>query len=124
MTAPTSGRWLHVEQLGDVALVRLLPRHILEDAMIQPLGDQLLSLVQQEGCRKLVLDCRNVEKMGSAMLGKLRKLYDLVQATGGRLAFFKIHPALQPGFDMLRLPRSLLHTEEQEALEAVGRAGG
>jgi anti-sigma B factor antagonist len=122
MLTQTHERWLEVEPLGNVTLVRLLPSQILEEGMIQSLGEQLFSLVKQEGCRKLVLDFRAVEKMGSAMLGKVRKLYDLVHAAGGQLAFCKIHPALEPGLDILRLPRSLIHTEEQEAIEAVQRA--
>jgi anti-anti-sigma factor len=120
MSTQNPRRWLAVEQLAGVTLVRLLPRQIVEEAMIQPLGDQLFSLVEQERCRQLVLNLGAVEKMGSAMLGKLRKLHDAVQAAGGRLAFCKIHPALEPGFAILRLPRSLLHAEEQDAIEAVG----
>lgn len=123
MAAQPQKRWLEVEQLGEVTLVRLLPRQILEEGMIQPLGDQLFSLVEQQNCRRLVLNFRAVEKMGSAMLGKLRRFYDIVQAAGGHLAFCKIHPALEPGFGILRMPSALMYKEEQEALQALQRAG-
>jgi anti-sigma B factor antagonist len=119
MSTQTTQRWLEVEQLGEVTLGRLVPREILEEEMIQALGEQLFGLVDSENCRRLVLNFAAVQKMTSPMLGKLRKLYDKMRAVEGRLAFCKIHPALQPGFDILQLPRALEHTDEQAALEAV-----
>ncbi|HXG12189.1 MAG TPA: STAS domain-containing protein [Gemmataceae bacterium] len=121
MSSQARQRWLEVEQLGDVTLVRIVPREILDEMMIQVLGEQLYALVDEERCRRLVLNFGAVRKMTSPMLGKIRKLYDKVQGVGGRLAFCKIHPALQPGFDILQLPRSLMHDEEQAALEAIQR---
>lgn len=119
MTAQTRQRWLEIEQLDHITLVRFLTRDVLDDYMIQQLGEQLFALLEREGCRRLLLNFRSVERMGSAMLGKVRKLHDKMQAAQGHLAFCKIHPALEPGFDLLRLPRALMHSEEQEALQAL-----
>jgi anti-sigma B factor antagonist len=123
MSSQTRQSWLEIEQLGDVTLVRFLLRDIVEEQMIQSLGSQLFALVEQENCRRLVLNFYRVERLGSAMLGKLRKLYDAMQAVDGRLAFCKLHPALEPGFDVLRLPRTLIFSEEQEALQAITSPG-
>ena len=123
MSAQTRHRWLEIEQLDGIALVRFLSKDVLDDYTIQQLGEQLFALVEQDSCRRLLLNFRSVERMGSAMLGKLRKLYDKMQAAGGQLAFCKIHPALEPGFELLRLPRALIHGEEAEALQALAKTG-
>lgn len=123
MSAQTRQRWLEVEQLDSITLVRFLTPDVLDDYMIQQLGDQLFALVERDGCRRLLLNFRKVERLGSAMLGKVRKLYDKMKAVEGQLAFCKIHLALEPGFDLLRLPRALMHGEEQEALQALQSAG-
>ncbi|HJT75967.1 MAG TPA: hypothetical protein VJ739_02100, partial [Gemmataceae bacterium] len=43
-----------VERAGDVACVRLLQQH-LDESQVQQMGDELLGVVTEEGCRKVVL---------------------------------------------------------------------
>lgn len=119
MPSQSRPRWLEIEPLGEVTLVRFLVREVLDEEMIQSLGGELFALIEEAGCRRLVVDFHAVQKMTSPMLGKLRRLHDLLASAGGKLAFCRIHPAIQPGLDILHLPRSLMYDNEQEALQAV-----
>jgi hypothetical protein len=77
---------LDVERLQDVFCVRLRqPR--LEESDIFAVADALLSLVEQEGCRKLVLSLGPEEPncLYSVFLAKLVTLQRRLQACGGAL---------------------------------------
>ena len=79
-------RLITVERKRDVFCVRLR-RTRLEELEIQNLGDELLSLVNDEGCRKLALslgpeppDC-----LYSVFLAKLVALRNAMNRVGGQL---------------------------------------
>src|SRR5437870_10863044 len=85
MSSQPRRRRLEVEQIGDVTVVNFVDRKILDEPTIQVIGDQLFSLVDEEGWRKLLLNFGNVEYLSSAALGKLITLHKKLQAAGGRL---------------------------------------
>lgn len=62
---------LKVEQVGDVSVVHFLDKRILDEPTIQAIAEQLFSLVEQDGKRRLLLNFTAVEYMSSAALGKL-----------------------------------------------------
>jgi len=64
-------RRLEVEEIGDVTVINFVDKKILDEQNIQIIGEQLFSLVDQEGRRKLLLNFGNVEYLSSAALGKL-----------------------------------------------------
>ena len=68
---PPRRRRLEVEDIGDVTVVNFVDKKILDEQNIQVIGEQLFSLVDQEGRRKLLLNFGNVEYLSSAALGKL-----------------------------------------------------
>src|SRR5438105_2551789 len=107
MSAPTDDRLLEVEQVGEVTLVKLTPRKILEERTTESIGQQLFGLVKDLGCHKLVLNFGRVERLTSVMLGKVVMLHRKTEEAGGRLTLCQIQPKVYEIFELLKLPRVL-----------------
>lgn len=101
-TAPE--RWLRMEPAGDVVVVRFLQPRILDEEIIEYIGEELLRLIEQDGFRRMVLNFREVEAVATHLLGELLLVQKRLQAAGGRLALCEFQPSLQEVFDILRLP--------------------
>jgi len=119
MSSQPRRRRLEIEQIGDVTVVNFVDRKILDEQNIQIIGDQLFSLVDNDGLRKLLLNFGNVEYLSSAALGKLITLQKKLQAVGGRLVLCNIDPQIYEVFEITRLDKFFnIHKEEQAALQA------
>lgn len=119
MSTPPRSRWLEVEQVGEVALAKLTRRELLEDETIEAVGEQMFLLVDNMGCRKLVLSLAATRRMSSLMLGKIMSVHKKMKAAGGRLALCGIDPDVYRIFETLRLPQLLtIYKDEQEALQS------
>src|ERR1700689_4267820 len=90
MTSQPRRRRLEVEDIGDVTVVNFTDRKILDEQNIQIIGEQLFSLVDESGRRKVLLNFGNVEYLSSAALGKLITLNRKLQAVQGKLVLCKI----------------------------------
>jgi len=119
MSAQPRRRRLEVEEIGDVTVVNFVDRKILDEQNIQIIGEQLFSLVEADGRRKLLLNFSNVEYLSSAALGKLITLNKKVQAAGGKLLLCSIDPQIYEVFEITKLDKFFkIHKEEQSALQA------
>ena len=111
--------WLTAEQLGDVTLVKLTANTILDEDMVQTIGQQLLRLAEERERPQLVLDFTNVERLTSTLLGKLILLHKKVAAANGRLVLYGLSADINNLFDILRLNRLFnICKDEQEALQS------
>ncbi len=112
-------RRLEVEDVGDVTVVNFKDRKILDEQNIQIIGEQLFSLVDESGRRKILLNFGNVEYLSSAALGKLITLNKKLQGVGGRLILCNIDPQIYEVFEITKLNKLFnIHKEEQAALQA------
>jgi anti-sigma B factor antagonist len=119
MTSQPRRRRLEVEDIGDVTVVNFTDRKILDEQNIQIIGEQLFSLVDEAGRRKVLLNFGNVEYLSSAALGKLITLNKKLQAVGGRLILCNIDPQIYEVFEITKLNKLFnIHKEEQAALQA------
>jgi anti-sigma B factor antagonist len=119
MAQPPRRRRLEVEDIGDVTVVNFVDRRILDEQNIQIIGEQLFSLVDEVGRRKILLNFGNVEFLSSAALGKLIALHKKLQAVGGRLILCNIDPEIYEVFEITRLDKFFnIQKEEQAALQA------
>jgi anti-sigma B factor antagonist len=119
MSSQPRRRRLEVEQIGDVTVVNFVDRKILDEQNIQVIGDQLFSLVDHDGLRKLLLNFGNVEYLSSAALGKLITLNKKLQGVGGRLVLCNIDQQIYEVFEITRLDKFFnIQKEEQAALQA------
>jgi anti-sigma B factor antagonist len=117
-------RWLEIELVADITLVRFARRRILSEETIDIIAGQLSGLVQSDRHRKLVLNFTNIDRLATAMLGKLVLLQSKLKATGGRLVLCHVAPHLYEIFSLLKLRQILsIYRGEPEALEALGRRG-
>src|SRR5881394_3105649 len=109
-------RRLEVEDLGDVTVVNFTDKKILDEQNIQIIGEQLFSLVDELGRKKLLLNFGNVEYLSSAALGKLITLNKKVNAVGGKLILCNIDPEV---YEVTKLNKLFnIQKEEQAALQA------
>ena len=116
---PPRRRRLEVEDIGDVTVVNFTDKKILDEQNIQIIGEQLFSLVDELGRRKLILNFSNVEYLSSAALGKFITLNKKVNAAGGRLVLCNIDPQIYEVFEITKLNKLFtIHKDEQSALQA------
>jgi anti-sigma B factor antagonist len=125
MPLPSYYRWLEIEQVGDVTVVRFTTRTILSNDAIEAIGGQLLGLVEQAGCRQFVLNLENVESISTAMVGKFVALHRRLEAAQGRLVLCRLGPFLVEIFKVLNLGQlARVYGEETEAVQSFGAASG
>jgi anti-anti-sigma factor len=111
---------VELEQVGGVTVARLVRSDLLDDKTIDTIGNQLFHLVQERDCRLLVLNFSNVQRVTSALLGKIIGVHKKLQAEGGRMALCRVEPRLQEAFQTLQLHRLFpIFAEEQEALQSL-----
>ena len=119
MSSQPRRRRLEVEHIGDVTVVNFVDRKILDEQNIQIIGEQLFSLVDEVGRRKLLLNFSNVEYLSSAALGKFITLNKKVKGAGGNLILCAIDPQIYEVFEITKLNKLFnIHKEEQAALQA------
>jgi anti-sigma B factor antagonist len=119
MSSPARRRRLEVEPIGDVTVVNFVDRKILDEQNIQVIGEQLFSLVDEQGLKKILLNFSNVEYLSSAALGKLITLNKKLQQAGGKLILCNIHAQIFEVFEITKLDRFFkIIKEEQAALQA------
>jgi anti-sigma B factor antagonist len=119
MSSQPRHRRLKIEDIGDVTVVHFTDRKILNEQEIQNIGDELFSLVEAEGRRKVLLNFGNVEYLSSAALGKLITLNKKLQASSGRLILCNIDPQIYDVFEITKLDRFFtIQKEEQAAPQA------
>ena len=121
MARQSSRRWLQIEPVGDVSVVKFTQPDIVDLEIIRVLGEQLLGLVD-EG-RRVVLDFSRVKRLSTALVGKVVALHKRLNSVGGRLALCQVAPHLREALELLKLPRLVpIYDEEREALEKMEKS--
>ena len=119
MSTQPRRRQLVVSDMGDVTVVNFTEKKILDEPNIQAIGEQLFSLVEDSGKKKLLLNFGRVEYLSSAALGKLITLNKKVVTSNGRLALCSIAPQIYEVFEITGLKRVFnIYGDEQEALQS------
>lgn len=116
-------RRIETSQEDGVTVVTFIERKILEAAAIMELAEDLIRLVDQEGCKDLLLDFSAVEFLSSAALNKLIILDKKVKAQGGRLKLCSMIPEIREVFVITRLNQLFdIVDTRAKALEGFRRA--
>jgi anti-sigma B factor antagonist len=111
-------RHLRLESIDGITVVSFVDTKIVTEENIQEVGEQLYSLVEDEGHNRLLLNFGNVQYLSSAALGKLINLKKKVGAVKGKLKLCCIHPDLLEVFRITRLDHFFeIYKEEQSALD-------
>lgn len=118
---PPKKKELEVQESGDVSIVNFTRTKILDEQVIQSVGDQLFALVDSLGKKKLVVNFSKVEYLSSAAIGKLIALKRKLDGVQGKLALCCIAPPPGIGeiFDIMGLRKVFkIYNDEQEALQS------
>src|SRR4051794_13706029 len=119
MSTQPRRRRLEVEDCGEVTVVNFIDRKILDEQNIQKIGEDLFSLVDELGRKKILLNFTNVEYLSSAALGKFITLNKKVQSGGGKLVMCNISDDIYEVFEITKLNKLFnIQKEEQTALQA------
>jgi anti-anti-sigma factor len=120
MTTQSPHRPLEIEQVGDVTVVKFTSPKIIDYNQILLIGRQLNTLVEDGGVRRLLLNFAVVERLSTAVVGRVIEMHRRMKAAGGEVALCGITPRLREIFDLLRLPQLLpIHDDEQHALQKM-----
>jgi anti-anti-sigma factor len=113
-------RYLEIDSIGSVTVARLLYAELTREDEIEVAGQRLLRLIDELGCRLVVVDLARVERMHSAMIGKLLALYKKARSAGGKVAVCQANAALLEELQALHLHRLMgMYPTEQEAVAAL-----
>ena len=101
---PRQYRTLAIKRTDDVFCVRLKHAH-LQEPEVHDLAEELVDLIDQEKCRKLVLSLgpEPPNLIYSVFVGKLLMVRRRLQEQGGALKLCGASPAVASVFDALRL---------------------
>lgn len=90
---------------GNVTIAKLNNDRILDELLIQNLGDVLIGLTADENVQNLVLNFSTVEFMSSAMIGKLVLVNKKCGAANKPLRFCCINDNLMEVFKLTNLDK-------------------
>lgn len=118
MSTSPRRRRLEVEDYGDITVVNFIDRKILDEQNIQKIGEDLFSLVDELGRKKILLNFSNVEYLSSAALGKFITLNKKVQSVAGKLVMCNINEDIFEVFEITKLNKLFnIQKDEQTALQ-------
>ena len=95
--------YITVKTDDDVSTVGFILSDLTDEENIELLGHELFTLVDQIGCRKMILNMENVRYMTSSVLGKLISLHRKLHRNEGRLVICNIGEELDQIMSVSRL---------------------
>ena len=96
---------LEVEEFGDVTVVKFADKKILDEQSIQAIGEQLFSLVDELGRKKIVLDLGNVEYLSRFALNRFVVLHKKLNVAGEQLGLCGLLPEIYEVFRITKLDK-------------------
>lgn len=108
-----------IETAGDLTIVRYEDARILDEIPIMNMGDQLIEIIDKQGCRKMILNFEQVCALSSAAIGKLIHIQKkMVEEHKGTLVICSLKDYLLEPLRLMRLDRRfVIVPDEQAALE-------
>jgi len=110
---------LNIRKDGSVSIVKFEDRKILDELVINEIGERLNELAESEPQPEILLDFENVEHLSSAALGMLVVLNKQLAGRQGQLVLAGIRPQIYEVFKITRLNRIFnIHNTTEDALKA------
>jgi anti-sigma B factor antagonist len=91
----------------DVTIATFNEPTILDERQIRDLEAELVSIVRNNGAKRLLLNFENVQFMSSAFLGLLVKVHKRVIEAGGWLQLYNLDPEIHKIFEITKLTKIL-----------------
>ena len=109
-------RYLSLDRRDGLVVARIRVATLTEDMNLEQFGHELFALVEQMGCRKLVVDMQEVLMVTSAGLGKMIALHRKMHRLEGAVSFCHVQPAVE---DVLRTSRLITYLKVQPDVDAA-----
>ena len=90
------------------------PKIVDDTAIIELAAELMEAAAQARSCGKLILDCRKLEVMSSAVIGKLILLNKQTKTDSVQLHFWNVQPKVMEVFAITRLNKVFHITDESE----------
>lgn len=111
---------MDIEEVGNATVATFVDKKILDEGNIQIIGNQLFSLVEDDGRDTIVLDFSNVEYLSSAALGKLITMDKKVKSAKGKLRLCCVRPDIYEVFAITKLNKLFdMRDTREQALEGL-----
>jgi len=94
---------LNISASGDVTVVELTDRKILDEISISQIGERLALLIAKADSPKFILDFSHVGHMSSSALGMLITVHKRIRERKGQLRLSGIQPPIYEVFVITRL---------------------
>ena len=105
-----------------VLIVTFSEVRLADDRRIDQLGKDLVSLMRNAVENKMLINFRNVQFMGSAMIGQVISLNKKCKEAGMELRFCSLNKNLREVFELMKLTKLLtVHDDEKEAMIAFSQ---
>ena len=109
---------LRIEIMENATVAYFVDERIVDDLVIQAVGEQLYNLVERDGHKNLLLNFDEVKFMASAVIAKLFTLHRKIKKAGGTLKFCCIDTDLRVVFSLTQLDKMVeVFRDEQTALD-------
>lgn len=105
---------VEIRQKGEIMVVELLDKEILDEVTINEIADSLFSVVAENASVKMVLSFARVKHLSSMALGTLIRLNKRVEEGGGVLKICEIAPSLYEIFAITKLNKLFDICESEE----------
>lgn len=110
---------IRVKKLSDTTLVEFIDRNILDEALIQLIGEEIAQLIDASPSPRLIISFSGVEHLSSAALGTLITLDKRIQRNKGQLRLAHIDPQIYEVFVITRLNKLFqIHETVDEAAKS------
>ena len=109
---------LGIREIGGITVATFVDSRIVEDAIVQKVGNELFALADDGGRKKVVLDFGRVEYLSSAALAKLIRLREKMKSANRNLRLCCLGPEIWEVFnsyypDQSRCPFDIKPTLEE-----------
>lgn len=106
-----------VTRLEKSTKISFVDRNILEESVIQQIGEEITSVIDAGEQPKILLDFENVEHLSSAALGTLITVNTKVKQKGGQLRLANIDKQIYEVFVITKLNKLFQIHDTTEAAE-------
>ena len=105
---------LEIQDCGGITIVHFTDKMILEEAIIQKIGEDLFSLVDELERKKILLNLGNVNCLSSGILGKFITLNKKLQGTDKKLVMCNMNDDVFEPFRFTKLYKLFNIAKDQE----------
>jgi anti-sigma B factor antagonist len=110
---------IDVSEVDGVTVVRFKDEKIIEDEVIEEMGQELFELVEVQGVDRILVSFRGVDFVSSAAFGKFLTLDKKTKAVSAVLRLSNIRPEIYEVFAITKFNRVFdIRDDETEALAA------